>query len=194
MHALKLRAERYSSSSGSGRLSGPLLQSYHGSPRHSFRQKKSPSPAAVLFRCAVLVLALVGCWFGGKHVLQHRSQSADNKDFFASLGLAPAQEGSFSPARFWPPSDLSLKLPRPTWGKKDAMDDDAEAAKAGKGTRAGRLAAACSQQPGRIDHAAVWSSRLSPLKHAKVNSVAAASGQGCLTNSKFKVVGGSSRP
>lgn len=135
----RLRSERYSSSSGH-RLSGPLLQSYHGSPRHSFRvAKKSPSPAAVLFRAVVLVLALAGCWVGGKHLLHNWSAVDRDSTFLASIGLGPAQEGS-SPARFWATSDLSLKLPRPPvlpWGKKDYVEDP-DPARFVKASRANR--------------------------------------------------------
>lgn len=138
----RLRSERYSSSSGH-RLSGPLLQSYHGSPRHSFRtQKKSASPAAVLCRIIVLLLAVAGCWVGGKHMLHSKSLSAADRNaaFLASLGLGSAasstQERS-STSSFWPPSDLGLMLPRPPWARRD-LDEDPDSTKAVKGTRAGK--------------------------------------------------------
>lgn len=140
----RLRSERYSSSSGH-RLSGPLLQSYHGSPRHSFRQqKKTSSPAAVLARVVLVLLALVGCFVGGKHYLHKRSGSKDT-DLLASL-LGSSQQRTPSSSGFWPPSDLSFTLPRPSWGKSAAADPTAAdaAVKALKGTRAGRYAGSSS--------------------------------------------------
>lgn len=142
----RLRSDRYSSSSGH-RLSGPLLQSYHGSPRHSFRQQRqTPSAGAVLAQVAVVLLVLAGCFVGGKHYLHKRSlSSSKDTDFLSSLGLGSSSQersSSSSPASssFWPPSDLSLKLPRPSWGKTSESDPEAAeaAAKALKGTRAGR--------------------------------------------------------
>jgi hypothetical protein len=130
----RLRAERYSSSSGH-RLSGPLLQSYHGSPRHSWKQqqKKTNSFTAVVARLVVLLLVVVGCYVGGKHYMYRRSQSQNKDDFLASLGLGSGQS-SFHPPSLWPPSDLGLKMP--SWPQAPA--DPETAAKALKGTRAGR--------------------------------------------------------
>lgn len=137
----RLRSERYSSSSGH-RLSGPLLQSYHGSPRHSYlRQRKTTSAAGVVARLVLVLLVVVGCYIGGKHYMYRRSQDRDNDaDFFASIGL-PSSQSSFRPPSLWPgqfpsPSDLASKLPRPSWAQAPA---DA-AAKALKGTRVGRCA------------------------------------------------------
>jgi hypothetical protein len=148
-------SERYSSSSGS-RLSGPLLQSYHGSPRHSFRQQRqTPSAGAVLAQVTVVLLVLAGCFVGGKHYLYKRSlSSSEDSDFLSSLGLGSSSQerssssSSPSSSSFWPPSDLNLKLPRPSWGKTSEPDPEAAeaAAKALKGTRAGRCAQ-CAARP-----------------------------------------------
>lgn len=130
----RLRAERYSSSSGH-RLSGPLLQSYHGSPRHSWKQqqKKTTSFTAVVARLVVLLLVVVGCYVGGKHYMYRRARSENKDDFFSSLGLGSGQS-SFRPPSLWPSSDLGLKMP--SWNQPPADPDTA--AKALKGTRAGR--------------------------------------------------------
>lgn len=140
----RLRAERYSSSSGH-RLNGPLLQSYHGSPRHSFRQqhKSSSGVGAVVSRVVVglliAVLVLGGCWVGGKHALHKRDnpQLSHKEAFMASIssiGLSP----SMSPTNLWPSNDMNWSIPRP-WSNTAADPEAAEAAaKALKGTRAGR--------------------------------------------------------
>jgi hypothetical protein len=140
----RLRAERYSSSSGH-RLNGPLLQSYHGSPRHSFRQhqRSNASVGAVLSRVVVgllvAVLVLGGCWIGGKHALHKRDNPhLSHKEAFmasiSSIGLSP----SMSPSNLWPSNDMNWSIPRP-WSSTPADPEAAEAAaKALKGTRAGR--------------------------------------------------------
>jgi hypothetical protein len=147
--------DRYSSSSGR-LLEGPLLQSYHGSPRHSYGRYGGSQPwprrtsaRGVLLKVALLTALAVACWQGFGHVKGRLAAGTSGGSSGSDAPYLAADDPaglSTDASKGWSKlhttvSDLGWKLLE-RLGKREWLLRDADAAgathAAGKKARAGR--------------------------------------------------------